>query len=66
MIDKNLRFFRHQVTEPKELHGRTYKGFNFFAMNDKQLCEIIIQLKTPPAAESKAGCLRTSLNSSSA
>jgi hypothetical protein len=32
-----------QVTESKELHGRTYKGFNFFAMNDQQLCEIIIR-----------------------
>lgn len=21
------------VTEPKKLHGRTYKGFNFFSMN---------------------------------
>jgi len=31
----------HQVTESKELHGRTYKGFNFFSMHDQQLCEII-------------------------
>lgn len=33
----------HQVTQPKELHGRTYKGFNFFSLMDQQLCEIIIR-----------------------
>ncbi len=33
----------HQVTEPKNLHGRTYKGFNFFSRDDQHLCEIIIR-----------------------
>ncbi len=33
----------HQVTEPKNLHGRTYKGFNFFSIDDQHLCEIIIR-----------------------
>jgi len=33
----------HQVTEPKKLHGRTYRGFNFFSINDQLLCEIIIR-----------------------
>lgn len=40
---KNGQKILNQVTEPKELHGRTYKGFNFFSMNDLQLCEIILR-----------------------
>lgn len=33
----------HKVTEPKEVQGRTYKGFNFFSAKDQNLCEIIIR-----------------------
>ena len=32
-----------QVTAPKELLGRTYKGINFFSPNDQDLCEIIVR-----------------------
>jgi len=33
----------NKVTEPKEVNGRTYKGFNFFSIDDQSLCEIIIR-----------------------
>jgi hypothetical protein len=33
----------NQVTAPKEVQGRTYKGINFFSPTDQNLCEAIVR-----------------------